>query len=155
MPKLWSSTLDRLSNRPRYEAFRQTVERIFAERGDQIAFMVLFGSMAKGNWLPYSDYDLLIGLNIDDGKRFIDRIGDFQQFVKTEADVFPYSRSEWQMMFEEYHPLMLEALDKGLVLVDDGSFACMRQQFEQWMRAGIVQRRERGWKIPARREPER
>ncbi len=143
-PKLCSSTLARLSNRPRYEAFRQTVERIFAERGDQIPFMVLFGSMAKGNWLPYSDYDLLIGLNIDDGKRFIDRIGEFQQFVKTEADVFAYSRSEWQMMFEEYHPLMLEALDKGLVLVDDGSFACMRQQFEQWMRTGIVQRRERG-----------
>lgn len=150
MPKLYSNTLDRLLNRPRFEAFRRTVEHIFAARADQIAFVVLFGSMAKGTWLAYSDYDLLIGLNLDDDKRFIDRIGEFQQFLQTEADVFPYSRSEWHRMFQDYHPLMLDALDSGVVLVDDGSFAQMRQQFKEWLRKGIVQRTERGWRITDR-----
>ncbi|GBC96910.1 hypothetical protein HRbin16_02722 [bacterium HR16] len=146
MPTLCSNTLEKLSNRPRFEDFRRTVERIIAERGDEIAFMVLFGSMAKGTWMPYSDYDLLIGLNYDDGKRFIDRIGEFQLLLHTDADVFPYSKSEWQKMFREFHLLILEALDGGVVLVDDGSFAQMRLQFEKWLQEGIIQRKERGWK---------
>lgn len=48
MPKRCWNMLDRLSNRPRFDAFRQTVERIVAERGDEIAFMVLFGSIDTG-----------------------------------------------------------------------------------------------------------
>lgn len=79
-------------------------------------FLVLFGSMAKGAWLPCSDYDLLIGLNDDDGKRFIDRIGEFQRLFHTNTDVFPYSRSERQKMFRDFHLLMLEALESGVVL---------------------------------------
>lgn len=146
MPTLCYDTLEKLSDRPRFEAFRRTVERIIAERGDEIAFLVLFGSMAKGTWLPYSDYDLLIGLKEDDGKRFIDRLGEFQSLLHTDADVFPYSRSEWQKMFHDFHLLMLEALDSGIVLVDDGSFAQMRLQFEKWLQEGIIQRRKRGWK---------
>lgn len=147
MPTLCYDTLEKLSNRPRFEAFRRTIERIVAERGEEIAFLVLFGSMAKGTWLPYSDYDLLIGLKKDDGKRFIDRIGEFQRLLHTDADVFPYSRSEWQTMFHGFHLLMLEALDSGIALVDDGSFAQMRAQFEEWLREGVVQRRGRGWKM--------
>lgn len=150
MPTVCYDTLEKLSTRPRFEAFRRTVERIVAERGGEIAFLVLFGSMAKGTWLPRSDYDLLIGLNVDDGKRFIDRIGEFQRLLHTDADVFPYSRSEWQKMFADCHLLMLEALDSGMVLVDDGSFAQMREQFEQCLREGIIQRRERGWKLKVR-----
>ncbi|MCS6831559.1 MAG: nucleotidyltransferase domain-containing protein [bacterium] len=147
MPTLCYDTLEKLSNRPRFEDFRRTVERIVAERGEEIAFLVLFGSMAKGTWLPYSDYDLLVGLNHDDGKRPIDRIGEFQNLLHTDADVFPCSKSEWQKMFREFHLLMLEALHSGVVLADDGSFARMRKQFEGWLRDGVVQRRERGWKL--------
>lgn len=147
MPTLCYDTLEKLSNRPRFEDFRRTVEHILAERGEEIAFVVLFGSMAKGTWLPSSDYDLLIGLQGDDGKRFIDRLGEFQRLLHTDVDVFPYSRSEWQKMFRDLHLLMLEALDSGIVLVDDGSFAQMRTQFEGWLREGVVQRRGRGWKM--------
>ncbi|MCS6951124.1 MAG: hypothetical protein NZ520_11750, partial [bacterium] len=82
----------------------------------------------------------------DDGKRLIDRIGEFQDLLHTDVDVFPYSKSEWQRMFREFHLLLLEALDSGVVLADDGSFAQMRAQFEQWLREGALQRRERGWK---------
>lgn len=147
MPALCYDTLEKLSNRPRFEAFRRTIERIVAERGGEMAFVVLFGSMAKGTWLPCSDYDLLIGLKEDDGKRFIDRIGEFQRRLHTDADVFPYSRSEWQKMFRDWHLLLLEALDSGIVLVDDGSFVQMRAQFEGWLREGVMRRTPRGWKL--------
>lgn len=148
MPTLSYDMLAKLSNRPHFEEFRRTVVQIVAERGGELAFVVLFGSMAKDTWMPYSDYDLLIGLSDDDGKRFIDRIGEFQRFAQTAIDMFPYSRSEWQKMFADYQLLMLEALDRGVALVDDGSFARMRRQFEQWLREGAIQRTERGWKLP-------
>jgi predicted nucleotidyltransferase len=147
MPTLCYDTLVKLSNRPHFERFRASVEQILAARGDDLAFIVLFGSMATGKWMPYSDYDLLIGLNRDDGVRFIDRIGEFQQFVQTAIDVFPYSKSEWQRMFENYHLLLLEALDKGVVLWDDGSFAEMLQQFQLKLREGTLQRKPRGWRV--------
>jgi predicted nucleotidyltransferase len=155
MPKLCYDTLAKLSNRPHFERFRASVEQMLASHGDDIAFMVLFGSMATGKWMPYSDYDLLIGLNKDDGLRFIDRIGEFQRFVQTDMDIFPYSKSEWQKMFEDYHLLLLEAFDKGIVLWDDGSFARMRERFLQWHREGILQRRERGWRVLVKSRGER
>jgi predicted nucleotidyltransferase len=150
MPTPCYDTLAALSNRPRFERFCASVEQILAARGHQLAFAVLFGSMATGKWMPYSDYDLLIGLNRDDGVRFIDRIGEFQQFVQTAIDVFPYSKSEWQKMFEGFHLLLLEALDTGIVLWDDGSFARMRERFLQWQQEGIVQRKGRGWRVLAK-----
>ncbi|GIV16399.1 MAG: hypothetical protein KatS3mg022_1834 [Armatimonadota bacterium] len=35
---LYSDTLEKLSNRPRFKDFRLTIQRIIAERGDEIAF---------------------------------------------------------------------------------------------------------------------
>jgi len=55
MPKLCYDTLATLPNRPHFERFRASVEQMLAARGDDIAFMVLIGSMATGKWMPYSD----------------------------------------------------------------------------------------------------
>jgi len=74
----------------------------------------------------------------------------FMRFVQTDMDVFPYSKTEWQKMFEDYHLLLLEAMDKGIVLWDDGSFARLRERFLQLQREGILQRRERGWRVIAK-----
>ncbi len=125
------------------------------EKGDRLAFVVLFGSMATGQWMPHSDYDLLVGLNHDDGLRLIDRIGEFQALMETDADVFPYSRSEWTQMFVDRHLLMLEALDTGVVLVDDGCFQQMRSEMQRWLASGELIRTMHGWRTPAGREAEK
>jgi hypothetical protein len=41
-------------------------------------------------------------------------------------------------MFQAYHPLLLEALEHGVVLWDRGAFAEMHATFQQW---------RSGWKI--------
>jgi len=112
---------------------------------EEIEFVVLFGSMARGDWSVGGDYDLLIGLRGDDGKRFIDRLMDFP--AQGNIEVFPYSRLEWQRMFAEYHPLLLEALAHGVVLWDRGAFAEMRKTFKKWLKSGKVAPWRQGWKI--------
>jgi len=52
------------------------LEELLERRGEEVEFVVLFGSMARGDWSAGSDYDLLIGLRGDDGRRFIDRLGE-------------------------------------------------------------------------------
>lgn len=108
--------------------------------------LVLFGSMARGDWSGGSDYDLLIGLTYDDGKRFIDRLEDFSP-QEGNIEVFPYSLSEWQQMFAEYHTLFLEALAHGIVLWDRGAFSRMRKTFEEWLQSGKVTPWRNRWKI--------
>src|SRR5438874_11598713 len=77
-----SSTLwEALSDRPDIGRLRHYVEMALAARGEEIEFIVLYGSMARGNWSIGSDFDLLIGLRIDDGKRFLDRVYEYEQLA--------------------------------------------------------------------------
>jgi predicted nucleotidyltransferase len=123
------------------------VNAVLAQRSAALEFIVLFGSMARGDWSRGSDYDVLIGLCEDDNKRLLDRMAEFASAVRIALDVFPYSRSEWQRMFADRHPLLLEALEDGVVLWDQGAFATMRATFRQWRQQGQVQRWRCGWKI--------
>lgn len=141
--------LPTLSDRPEAEKFAAFLDGLLAQRSAELEFIVLFGSMARGDWSRGSDYDVLIGLCGDDNKRLLDRMAEFAPSRGVAIDVFPYSRSEWQRMFQEYHPLLLEALEHGVVLWDRGAFAEMRATFHQWRQHGQVQPWRSGWKITA------
>ncbi|MEO0248011.1 MAG: nucleotidyltransferase domain-containing protein [candidate division WOR-3 bacterium] len=139
--------LKALSDRPEAEKLERTLQRLLQQRGEELEFMVLFGSMARGDWSLESDYDLLVGLRGEDGKRLIDRLEEFSSLVEGNIEVFPYSRSEWQRMFKGFHPLLLEAFEHGVVLWDRGGFAQMRRVFRQWRSQGKVVPWRAGWKI--------
>lgn len=145
--------LKALSDRPEVEKLEHFLQRLLDQRGEELEFIVLFGSMAKGDWSLGSDYDILIGLRKDDGKRLIDRIAELSPLREGNIEVFPYSCAEWQRMFEGLHPLLLEALEYGVVLWDRGAFAEMRGVFRKWRESGLVVPWGWGWKIsePARR----
>ncbi|NOX54780.1 MAG: nucleotidyltransferase domain-containing protein [Planctomycetes bacterium] len=123
-----------LSSRPDFEQFVLYLDRLLTKYADQIAFVVLFGSMARGNWSRGSDYDLLIGLDKDDGKRLIDRTMEFSadaERLALDVQPFVYCRSEWELMFQEAHPLLLEVLEHGMSLWDRGDYARLKSVFEQ------------------------
>jgi len=121
------------------------VDAVLEQRGDEIEFIVLFGSMARGNWSPGSDYDLLIGLRIDDGKRLLDRIYEFEQIAPGPIEPFVYSRSEWTKMWRDLHLTFLEAADYGVVLFDRGGWASVRTEFERLLSSGAIERQPGGW----------
>ena len=129
------------------EPLDQLVDALLEQRRDDVEFMVLFGSRARGDWLPGSDYDIIVGLTYDDEKRLVDRMGDFALPIGLNADVLPYSRSEWQHMFRDHHLLLLEALNEGRILWDRGAFAEMRVSFQRWRHEGKVTPYRNGWSI--------
>lgn len=143
------TVLQTLSDRPEAEKFAAFLDALLAQRRAELEFIVLLGSMARGDWSRNSDYDVLIGLRGDDGKRLLDRMAEFALPCGVAIDVFPYSQSEWQRMFQTYHPLLLEGLEHGVVLWDRGAFAAMRATFQEWRQHGQVQPWRSGWKISA------
>jgi len=147
MPNSLFNLPETLSAHPEAENLKKFVGRVLSERGDEIAFIVVFGSAAKGKWTVRSDLDVFIGLSVDDGLRLIDRIGQFAGLVEGNLEVFPYARSEWKRMFEGLHPLLLEVLEDGIVLFDKGDFAAMRETFRKWRSDGLVIRNPFGWQI--------
>ncbi len=138
--------LEGLSDRPDVKQVERFLEELLDRKGEELEFVVLFGSMARGDWSVGSDYDLFIGLTRDDGRRFIDRLEEFSA-REGRIEVFPYARSEWQRMFEGFHPLLLDALEHGVVLWDRGAFAQMRERFRKWRQEGRVRPWRCGWKI--------
>ena len=142
---------ERLSDRPDVDRLRRYVEAALAQRGEEIEFIVLYGSMARGNWSIGSDFDLLIGLRIDDGKRFLDRVYEYERIAPGPIEPFVYSRSEWEQMWRDLHLTYLEAADYGLPLFDRGAWARLREEFTRYLAAGVVERRHGGWQ----RYPER
>lgn len=141
--------LETLSQHPEFGNLKVFVERLMQKRGNEVSFIVVFGSVAKGTWTFWSDIDIFVGLNRDDGLRLIDRIGQFTEFVQGKLEVFSYARSEWQRMFETFNPLLLEALADGIVLIDSGEFASMKEIFCQWQADGLILRTNCGWRISA------
>ena len=103
--------------------------------------------MAKGNWSVGSDYDVLIGLCIDDGKRFIDRLYDYSLLTSAPIDIFAYSQSELDIMFKNFHLTLLESLNHGIVLFDRGRWAEMQKQFKEWKTSGVIEQIPVGWRF--------
>jgi predicted nucleotidyltransferase len=139
--------LSALSDRPNVHQLERFLARRLATRGEEIEFVVLFGSMARGNWSWESDYDLLIGLRGADGKRLTDRIGELEALAEGDLQLFPYDRPAWERMFARFHLLLLEALDHGIVLFDRGAFAAMRATFRDRLARGVVERLDGGWRV--------
>ena len=136
-----------LSNRPHVERLWEFVDQVLKQKGDEIEFIVLYGSMAKGNWSVGSDYDILIGLCVDDGKRFLDRLYEYSLLTTGPIDIFAYSKSELDLMFKNFHLTLLESLNHGIVLFDRGRWMEMREQFEEWKALGVIEQISVGWQI--------
>lgn len=139
--------LRELSDRPGIDKLERYLARLLAERADEIEFVVLFGSMAKGNWSYGSDYDVLVGLTGADGKRLIDRMAEFDGSMEANIEVFPYDRPACEHMFAGFNLLFLEALADGVVLFDRGAWSGMRERFLRWRADGTLTRLPMGWKI--------
>src|SRR5438046_3982391 len=147
MPRRSITLLSRLSDRPEIEQLERFLQRLLEERSDDLEFVVLFGSMARGDWSRGSDYDVIVGLRGEDGQRFIDRIGAFSALADGNIDVLPYSRSEWERMATNRALILLEALEDGIAIWDRGGFARLQGEFRTWRASGLVTPSGTGWRI--------
>lgn len=142
-----------ISDRPHLERLRSFVEALLERHGDAVSFIVVFGSMARGDFGLGSDYDVLVGLRRADDERFLDRLGTFARLAPCGVDVFPYTLDEIKVMESNYHLTLLEALDHGITLLDDGTFAAAREKHATRKAAGAIERLPVGWRLRPDRDP--
>lgn len=138
---------DRPSVPPGHPPLETYLEWLWATHGDEVDSIVLFGSRARGDALDVSDYDLLVALRDEDGLRFTDRIGIYQDTITGKVDVFPYCPSDLATMQEDRNGFLLEVLADGKAIYDRGAWARIRDRFASDLAAGCVKRVPGGWEI--------
>ena len=99
----------------------ETYQQFFAEMINQIQSrvslysVILFGSRAKGTFHKYSDYDIVIIADFQEEYRERGRwIRHVAPFVS--MDLFCYTPTEFEQLFENYHLTVMDALSYGLIL---------------------------------------
>lgn len=126
--------------------------RVLAPRGG-LTLAILYGSRARGDYATWSDTDLLVCSPAFEGVRILDRT----DILETERfsgaiEIVCYTPAEASMMLERCNPTMLDALNEGIVLHEDGRVLDqLREQFGRLKATGILTRVHDGerpyWKV--------
>lgn len=122
-------------------------EKIVSELKDiflnDLHSVALFGSYAKGTHQAYSDIDILIILD----RKFANwterrdlEIELRKRLYRTVGQVSPRAASleELKMALENLNPLILNIMDSGIILYDDGAFAKLKEHFDQIVPCKVV-----------------
>lgn len=103
--------------------------------------IVLFGSLAKGNYSESSDIDLLIVA--ESNLNWFDR----HRGIENGMDVFIYTPDEIEKMLSMDNGFILDTLEDGTALYDDGYWKRMKKKFSDRKKSGIIKKIKNGWKI--------
>jgi len=118
-----------------------------AQKSGTIRAIALFGSMVKGNFGPCSDYDLFIVAQRSETQGFLERVEDYMRLTAPGVHPFVYTESEVEEMMGDFHPLLLDALNDGLIIYDDGFWARFKRKLEELISSGVLKPAPRGWDI--------
>ncbi len=97
--------------------------------------IILFGSRARGDWLPHSDYDLLVVAEFKEP--FLDRIYELSGLAKGPVEFHPYTLYEVRELLRRGVPSIVDALEEGIVLYEGEEFREVRELFEEMKRKGL------------------
>lgn len=104
----------------------------------RLTAVILFGSRARGDWVPWSDYDLLIIGGFK--KNYIDRIGDILELlsdIKIPVEPHPYTLEEALDMLRKGSPLIFDAVEEGVVLYKGNGYEKLLETFQKLREKGM------------------
>ena len=113
---------------------------------------VLFGSRARGDWGPWSDYDLLV--IADFREPYLERLSrvlELLEDVDLPIEVHPYTPEETEQMLEKGSPTIVDALEEGVTLYSTPTLQRLREKLEKMRRRGL-RRTATTIKVPAPEE---
>jgi len=129
----WSATSEKRSER---EELRRAVEKIAsALKTDAI---LLFGSRARGDYKPWSDYDILVIADFEE--KYLDRIGRILEITKDLAvnvEPHPYTLEEAIEMLKKGNPIIVDALSEGVVLYASEKFSKLVGTYRELVERGL------------------
>lgn len=114
----------------------EVVNRLVAKY--RLVAIILFGSRARGDWGPWSDYDLLIIGDFE--KNYIDRIGDILELlsdINMPIEPHPYTLRESLEMLRKGNPLIVDAIEEGKILYKDRGYEELLKVFLELKEKGI------------------
>ena len=114
------------------------LEHLTGRHGADVEFVVLYGSRARGDHMPGSDFDLMIGVRRAAEGSFIDRLRAFVDLDCPLVEPLVYTLEEVQQMFRSGHMTLLESLKDGKPLLDRGCWGALLERFRQIERGGWV-----------------
>ncbi len=138
--------LERLRGLPRFSSLESFVNALLKEEHGNVSSIVLFGSMAKGTYNIYSDFDLIVVVRKEE-LPFKDRPLKYSKYSDGWVEAFVYTREEVEYMFREFNTLILEALKDGIIIYDDGFWSKLQSRFKELMEKGIIRPKKNGWII--------
>ncbi|OYT48228.1 MAG: hypothetical protein B6U85_03160 [Desulfurococcales archaeon ex4484_42] len=100
--------------------------------------VILFGSRARGDWMPWSDYDLLI--IADFKEKYLDRISkvlDILKNIHLPIEPHPYTISEALEMLRRGNPIIVDALEEGRILYSTAEFEILTKEYEKLKKRGL------------------
>lgn len=104
----------------------------------RLTTVILFGSHARGDWGPWSDYDLLIIGDFE--KNYVDRIGEILELlsdIKIPVEPHPYTLQEALQMLGEGNPLIVDAIEEGRVLYRSRDYDRLLETFRRLREKGM------------------
>jgi len=109
-------------------------------------FVVLFGSVVRGDFGVGSDIDVLI-VSEDLPRDFDERLRLLFNLNPSTAPLEPvgYTPKEFKDLLKRRHPTALYAMDEGIPLYDDGSYLEMKRLFERLKVELKLVKGEGGW----------
>ncbi len=118
------------------ELLAQVVKRL-VEKLD-VKAVILFGSRARGDWTPGSDYDLLI--IADFRERYLDRIKmilDMLEDIPLAIEPHPYTPDEALSMLRKGNPIIVDALEEGKILYSTKELEEIIEEYRRLKERGL------------------
>jgi predicted nucleotidyltransferase len=100
--------------------------------------VVLFGSRARGDYKPWSDYDVLI-IGVFE-KPYLERLRDVLETlrdVSIPVEPHPYTVEESIEMLSKGNPIIIDALSEGIVLYKTKEFEILENIFRDFVKRGL------------------
>ena len=118
---------------------REYVERV--SRRVRLHAAILFGSRARGDHGPWSDYDLLL---IGDFKEpYLDRLKtllDLTEGIRIPIELHPYTLEEALKMLERGNPSIVDAVEEGKPILVGEGWEKILERYRSMKRRGKLKR---------------
>lgn len=97
---------------------------------------IIFGSQARGNALPYSDFDIVIVADFQE--EYIYRSKWIVQIApEVPIDLFCYTPEEFNRLFNQYNLTAIDAIDEGIFLRGEKFLEPYVKQLEEFKKRGM------------------